>query len=84
MCERSALLKEIQAEDFAVYEVTLYLNCHPTCAEALSYYNEHKCAAQKLREEYESLFGPLTIYGNIDVNCWQWVSTPWPWEKEAN
>ena len=84
MRSRSALLKEIQAEDFAVYEAVLYLNSHPTCQKALSYYKEHRAAALSLRTEYETHFGPLTIWGNTDCNCWRWVELPWPWEKEAN
>ena len=84
MNTRSALLKEIQAEDFAVYEAALYLNGHPTCRNALAYYCEHKNIVKALKEEYEALYGPLSIYGNQDNNCWHWVDGPWPWEKEAN
>jgi len=84
MNNRSALLKEIQAEDFAVYEAALYLNGHPTCQNALAYYCEHKSIVKALKEEFEALYGPLTIYSNEDSNCWHWVDGPWPWEKEAN
>ena len=84
MMSRCALLKEIQAEDFAVYEAALYLNGHPTCQEALAYYCQHKREAALLREQYEQNFGPLTIYGNNNSGCWHWVDGPWPWEKEAN
>lgn len=84
MDARSALLKEIQAEDFALYETALYLNGHPTCKTALAYYCQHRNAAKELRDEYESLYGPLTIYGNASGSCWHWVDAPWPWEKEGN
>lgn len=78
------LLKEIQAEDFAVYEAALYLDAHPHCEKALAYYREHKCAVEKLKEKYTELYGPLTIYNGADCDSWQWVNGPWPWEKEAN
>ena len=84
MTGKSALLKDIQAEDFAVYEAALYLNGHPRCPKALAYYCEHRNAAAALKAEYERNYGPLTIHGNGNSNCWEWVSTPWPWEKEAN
>lgn len=84
MDERNALLKEIQAEDFAVYEAALYLNGHPRCQSALAYYYEHRNTARCLKEQYEAQFGPLTIYSNSDNDCWRWVDAPWPWEKEAN
>lgn len=84
MNERTLLLKEIQAEDFALYETVLYLNAHPTCEKALAHYHEHKSTVKELKKQYEALYGPLTIYGNCDSACWNWVSAPWPWEKEAN
>ena len=84
MIHRNALLKEIQAEDFAVYEAALYLSAHPNCQKALEYYSQHKALAKQLRDEFEANYGPLTIYGNEDPHCWRWVSSPWPWEKEAN
>ncbi|MBE6713070.1 MAG: spore coat protein CotJB [Ruminococcaceae bacterium] len=84
MDARSALLKEIQAEDFALYETALYLNGHPTCRSALSYYCQHKNTVKALRERYEELYGPLTLYGNSSESCWHWVDAPWPWEKEGN
>lgn len=84
MNRRSALLKEIQAEDFALYEAALYLNAHPNCREALDYYRAHRRTVTELRDEYENCFGPLTLYGNCDASCWHWADGPWPWEKEAN
>lgn len=84
MNQRNALLKEIQAEDFALYETALYLNGHPTCQTALEHYCQRRNTVQALREQYENAYGPLTIYGNRDSSCWHWVDSPWPWEKEAN
>lgn len=81
---KSALLKEIQAEDFAVYEVALYLDGHPDCSRALAYYHEHRRNAEELKKQYEAQYGPLTIYTNFDCGEWQWVASPWPWEKEEN
>lgn len=84
MNSKTALLQEIRSEDFAVYEAALYLNGHPRCREALAYYKLHRDIAAELKAQYEALYGPLTIYGNYDENCWRWVDSPWPWEKEAN
>ena len=81
---KERLLDRIRAEDFALYEVALYLDAYPQNARALAYYAEHKKLAQALREEYESRFGPLSLYGNHDGGAWRWVDAPWPWEKEAN
>ena len=37
-----------------------------------------------LRRIQAGKFGPLTIYGNNDMNDWHWIDKPWPWEREAN
>ena len=82
--DRTALLHKIQAEDFAIYEAALYLDGHPNSKKALKYYHEHKRIADMLKAEYEQRFGPLTIYNNQNDSHWDWVSGPWPWEKEGN
>jgi spore coat protein JB len=84
MTDKDRLLRRIQAEDFALYEIVLYLDGHPHNKKALSYYNKHRDMVKALREEYEKNFGPLNIYGNTGDCDWHWVETPWPWEKEAN
>lgn len=82
--DRTALLHKIQAEDFALYEVALYLDAHPNNKKAVKYYHEHKKIADMLRADFEQSFGPLTIYNNQNENRWDWISGPWPWEKEGN
>ena len=81
---RSALLSRIRAEDFALYEVVLYLDAYPTNKKALAFYSEHLQKLKALKAEYVQKYGPLTIYDNSSENSWQWVAGPWPWEKEAN
>ena len=39
--------------------------------------------AEKLLAEYEASFGPITMYGNMSENDWDWVKGPWPWEGEC-
>ena len=82
--DRSALLHKIQAEDFALYEVALYLDGHPHNKKALKFYHEHKRLAEMLKAEFQDKYGPLTIYENRSGENWDWACGPWPWEKEAN
>ena len=79
-----SLLRRIRAEDFALYEVALYLDAYPTNQKALAFYDQHRKILAALKEEYKREYGPLTIYDNVDSNEWKWVKGPWPWEKEAN
>jgi spore coat protein JB len=82
--DRSTLLRRLQAEDFALYEVALYLDSHPNCKKALRFYEEHKKIAAALRTAVNENLGPLTLLDNQSPEKWQWVEGPWPWEKEAN
>lgn len=82
--DRSALLRALQAEDFALYEVALYLDGHPQNRRALAYFHEHKKLRDALRAEYEAAFGPLSFDRNQSTEKWAWTDGPWPWEREAN
>ncbi len=75
------LLEEIQAVDFALVELTLYLDTHPTDREAMQQFNELSHQSRQLKQQFEKKFGPLQQFGNsyTDAN-WSWGTTPWPWQ----
>ena len=57
----------------------------PSLAEYIGickYYEKE--AVLELKNAFEEQYGPLTIGGNRNEQHWDWVSGPWPWEKEAN
>lgn len=81
--DKQAMLNELRAEDFVVYETALYLNVYPNDKDAIDYFKRHKDTAARLRHDYEALFGPLTI-SSVSSEGWSWINCPWPWEKEAN
>ncbi len=75
-----ALMKKLQQVEFALYELTLYLDVYPESKEALALYHTLLDARKTLVAEYQSKCGPITMYGNESKNSWDWASTPWPWE----
>ena len=77
--KKNELLKEIQQLFFAITELALYLNTHPTDEKALCLHKEYSNKLEKLKEIYQNAFGPLTIYHPGDK--WKWLSNPWPWER---
>ena len=83
MCERQRLLNLIRTYDFALTEVSLYLDSHPNCPKALAYYQKHKKLHEEAVRLYNEQFGPLTNRQNSDATRWSWTDNPWPWEKEA-
>ncbi|RBN39630.1 spore coat protein CotJB [Priestia megaterium] len=74
-------LEEIQAIDFALVELTLYLDTHPNDQQAMQQFNEYAHQAMQLKRNFETKYGPLQQYGNsyTDGN-WSWGTSPWPWQ----
>jgi len=74
-------LEEIQAVDFVLVELTLYLDTHPNDQQAMLQFNEYAQYAQQLKKNFEAKYGPLQQFGNsyTDAN-WSWGTTPWPWQ----
>lgn len=83
MREKDALRRKIWELDFALHELVLFLDTHPTNAKAISLMREYR----KLRNEtvalYESKFGEY-IVTPADApleDDWKWIKGPWPWEN---
>ncbi len=76
------LAKYIQHLDFALWEVTLYLDMHPCDCRALRYYHRIKCELTRARDVYERNCMPISNCGNENQYEWEWAQGPWPWEGE--
>ncbi|RDU36318.1 spore coat protein CotJB [Neobacillus piezotolerans] len=75
------LMEQLQAVDFVLVELTLYLDTHPTDQEAIQQFNHYAKERKKLKKLYESQYGPLMQYGNsFSGYPWNWDDAPWPWQ----
>ncbi|MBU8905393.1 spore coat protein CotJB [Desertibacillus haloalkaliphilus] len=75
------LLEELQAVDFALVDLTLYLDTHPTDAEAINQFNQLSYQSRTLRNKVEQIYGPLQQYGkSYSGYPWDWNDAPWPWQ----
>ena len=75
------MLHELQAIDFVLVELTLYLDTHPFDNQAIQQYNQCTQKRMQLAQCFEVEFGPLQSYGRAYTrHPWQWVETPWPWQ----
>ncbi|MFD1018521.1 spore coat protein CotJB [Thalassobacillus hwangdonensis] len=74
-------MEEIQAVDFVLVELTLYLDTHPDDIKAIEQFNQAAQKSKRLKKKFESQFGPLMQYGkSYSAAPWQWNTPPWPWE----
>lgn len=78
---RNNLLNQIMALNFAINDLTLYLDTHPYDTGAMNTHDEYVNQVRTLATEYQNKFGPLTINFNSNDNYWQWSESPWPWER---
>ncbi len=82
-CEKSDdLLTELRQIDFAIIEVTLYIDVYPECSEAKEYLATIREKRAKIAAEYESKHGMLTMYGVCGASSDK--CAPWPWQYAAN
>lgn len=74
-------LEEIQAVDFVLVELTLYLDTHPNDYDAIEQFNLFSKKSKELKAEFEVTYGPLTQFGkSYSQYPWDWNNTPWPWQ----
>lgn len=81
-----SLIRKIHAYDFAIYELVLYLDTHPTDNRALAMLEKFRKERAEAIKEYERLNGNYApTHSAVKIgNRWTWVDSPWPWENEAN
>ena len=74
---RREMINEIKSLDFAIIELSLYLDTHPNDQRALCMHKEYCKQVKDLKDKYQKIYGPLTIY--YPCNKWRWLEEPWPW-----
>jgi spore coat protein JB len=76
-----ATMEQLQAVDFVLVELTLYLDTHPDDFEAINQFNQFAKERKRLKKIIESNYGPLMQYGNSYSGYpWNWNDGPWPWQ----
>ena len=79
---KNQMLNEIRSLAFAITDIALYLNTHPTDEKALCLHREYCNRYDNLKDKYQRMYGPLTIY--FPCNKWKWLENPWPWERSED
>lgn len=77
-------LHQLQAMNFSVSELGLYLDTHPEDAEATALFNQYVERYGDALQQYEQQYGSTTQFGAALSGRYQWLHDPWPWEYSAN
>lgn len=76
---RDEMLDKIRCLRFAIVDISEYLNTHPDDAKAICLHKDYCKKLKDLKEKYQKVYGPLSIY--FPCNKWRWLEEPWPWER---
>ncbi len=76
---RENMMMQIRELNFAIIELGLYLDTQPEDQRALCLHREYTKRLRDLKDKYQKMYGPLTIY--YPCNKWRWLEEPWPWER---
>lgn len=79
---KAEMLQKIRCLDFAVVELAEYLDTHVDDEKAIKLHKEYATKLHDLKEKYQKIYGPLSIY--FPCNKWRWIEEPWPWERGNN
>lgn len=75
-------LTQLQALEFVVQELALYLDTHPSDGEAFALFQKYTAMEQEARTSYAAASGPV-MRGDAAANkTYTWPKDPWPWNAD--
>ena len=72
-------LTQLQALEFVVLELALYLDTHPSDGEAFSLFQKYTAMEQEARAAYAAANGPVMRSDAAAGKTYTWPMDPWPW-----
>lgn len=72
------MLEQLKCYRFSIIELGLYLDTHPDDEKALCLHNSYAKKFKMLEDQYQRIYGPLSIM--YPCKKWRWLEGPWPWE----
>lgn len=78
---REKLFNEMSENAFAAHELNLYLDLNPGDNSMITLFNDYRDKADKLKQQYEEMYGPISINSSVLNNTpFLWSVLKWPWE----
>jgi len=80
--KQEALLLKLNETSFYAHELNLLLDINPNNRDMLQKFNNYRNITNDLLNQYESLYGPITISSNsLNSYPFPWSTSTFPWEK---
>lgn len=81
MNQKDNLLYKVQMYTFALKDLNLYLDTHPTDQSALFEFQKIRKELENVKTKYENTYGVLCASDVTNDDKWTWINNPWPWDK---
>lgn len=75
--KKDELLLKIYEYNFALNDLSLYLDLHPNDNDIYNLFKEYTLMEEQYMKEYERLYGPLEI-NETNYDDYMWDKGPWP------
>ena len=79
--KKDDLLYKVQMYTFALKDLSLYLDNHPTDESILVEYQKIRNNLYEAKKQYEQNYGVLSSSDVTNDDKWTWINNPWPWDK---
>ena len=74
-------LTQLQALEFVIQELALYLDTHPSDGEAFALFQKYTAMEQEARTAYAAANGPMMRSDAAACKTYTWPKEPWPWNE---
>jgi len=72
-------MTELQALEFVLQELALYLDTHPSDGEAFELFRQYAALEETARADYVEIGGPIMRGETARSKTYTWLQYPWPW-----
>lgn len=77
-----ALLLKLSQMEFALNDLSLYLDLHPNDMAAFNKFREYTNEYKRYLNEFEKTYRPLCL-SSINKDSYEYYKNPWPWDNDA-
>ena len=77
-----ALLLKLSEMEFALNDLSLYLDLHPNDMAVFNKFREFTNEYKRYLNEFEKTYRPLVL-SSINKDSYEYYKNPWPWDNDA-
>lgn len=77
-----ALLLKLSQMEFALNDLSLYLDLHPNDMAVFNKFKEYTSEYKRYLNEFEKTYRPLCL-SSINKDSYEYYKNPWPWDNDA-